>query len=286
MNNSDQTIVTYTPDSRTKTNWFATWGEMFKNMWKSRELIYQLFRRDFLMAYKKSFLGVSWILIAPIMGIVSWVFMNATGILTPGDVGIPYPAYVLISSSIWGLFMGFYGAAAGTLGAGGGFIMQVNYPHEALLVKQAAQHLANYTISFVINLIVLLLFGVTPSLGILLFPVMMIPMFFLGSAMGLVLSVISVVASDISSMFNTALGLVFYITPVIYSPDVSSAFLQTMVKLNPLSYLITGARDMLLYGKLDNVEIYLFVTFISFLLFLLALRLFYVAEQRVVEKMI
>jgi len=280
------TTVTYTPDSRTKTNWFATWGEMFRNMWKSRELIYQLFRRDFLMAYKKSFLGVSWILIAPIMGIVSWVFMNATGILTPGDVGIPYPAYVLISSSIWGLFMGFYGAAAGTLGAGGGFIMQVNYPHEALLIKQVAQHLANYTIGFAINLIVLLLFGVTPSWGILLFPIMMIPMFFLGSAMGLVLSVISVVASDISSMFNTALGLVFYITPVIYSPDVSSQFLQTMVKLNPLSYLITGARDMLLYGKLDNVEIYLFVTFISFLLFLLALRLFYVAEQRVVEKMI
>jgi lipopolysaccharide transport system permease protein len=238
------------------------------------------------MAYKKSFLGVSWILIAPIMGIVSWVFMNATGILTPGDVGIPYPAYVLISSSIWGLFMGFYGAAAGTLGAGGGFIMQVNYPHEALLIKQVAQHLANYTIGFAINLIVLLLFGVTPSWGILLFPIMMIPMFFLGSAMGLVLSVISVVASDISSMFNTALGLVFYITPVIYSPDVSSQFLQTMVKLNPLSYLITGARDMLLYGKLDNVEIYLFVTFISFLLFLFALRLFYVAEQRVVEKMI
>jgi ABC-type polysaccharide/polyol phosphate export permease len=164
--------------------------------------------------------------------------------------------------------------------------MQVNYPHEALLIKQVAQHLANYTIGFAINLIVLLLFGVTPSWGILLFPIMMIPMFFLGSAMGLVLSVISVVASDISSMFNTALGLVFYITPVIYSPDVSSQFLQTMVKLNPLSYLITGARDMLLYGKLDNVEIYLFVTFISFLLFLFALRLFYVAEQRVVEKMI
>jgi hypothetical protein len=88
MSSEMLTTVTYTPDSRTKTNWFATWGEMFRNMWKSRELIYQLFRRDFLMAYKKSFLGVSWILIAPFMGIVSWVFMNATGILTPGDVGI------------------------------------------------------------------------------------------------------------------------------------------------------------------------------------------------------
>jgi lipopolysaccharide transport system permease protein len=113
--------------------------------------------------------------------------MNATGILNPGEVGIPYPAYVLISSSIWGLFMGFYGAAAGTLGAGGGFIMQVKYPHEALLIKQVAQHLANFSITFVINIIVLLLFQVVPSWGILLFPIMIIPLFLLGGAIGLII---------------------------------------------------------------------------------------------------
>jgi hypothetical protein len=67
-------IVEYTPYARAQTSWPATWVIMFKNMWKSRELIYQLFRRDFLMAYKKSFFGVSWILISPIMGIVSWVY--------------------------------------------------------------------------------------------------------------------------------------------------------------------------------------------------------------------
>jgi ABC-type polysaccharide/polyol phosphate export permease len=58
------------------------------------------------------------------------------------------------------------------------------------------------------------------------------------------------------------------------------------VKINPFEYLITGVRDMLLYGTIEKPEIFLLVTLISFVLFLLALRLFYVAEQKVIEKMI
>jgi lipopolysaccharide transport system permease protein len=143
--------VIYTPNHRVKSGFFATWGIMAGNIYRSRELIFQLFKRDFFNAYRKSFLGISWVVVSPIIGIASWVFMNATGILQPGNVGIPFPAFVLISSSIWGLFMGFYSAGASTLGAGGSFIMQVKYPHEALLLKQVAQHLANFTITFSSN---------------------------------------------------------------------------------------------------------------------------------------
>ena len=171
-------ITIYEPNQRQKIGFFRSWVVMIKNIIASRELIAQLFKRDFIAVYKKSFLGVTWIFVAPVIGIVSWVFMNMTGILKPGDVGIPYPAYVLLSSSIWGLFMGFYGAATGTLGAGAGFIMQVKFPHEALLIKQTAQHLANYLLGFVMNIIVLLAFGVIPSWKIIFFPIMIIPLFF------------------------------------------------------------------------------------------------------------
>src|SRR5450759_195944 len=111
----NSTITIYEPNQRTKMGFFTIWFLMVKNILNSRDLIFQLFKRDFFMAYKKSLLGITWIFISPIIGIVSWVFMNAAGILTPGNVGIPYPAYVLLSSSIWGLFMGFYSSAAGTL---------------------------------------------------------------------------------------------------------------------------------------------------------------------------
>jgi len=153
-------VSVYTPNYRLKIGFFQTFVIMFRNIYRSRSLIWQLFKRDFFNSYKKSFIGVAWILISPLLGIVSWVFFNATNILKPGDVGVPYPAYLLISSLIWGLFMGFFGSATGTLGAGGGFIMQVKYPHEALLFKQAAVQLANFIIAFALNIAILIIFHV------------------------------------------------------------------------------------------------------------------------------
>jgi len=200
---------------------------MSRNILDSRELIWQLFKRDFFSSYKKSFIGITWIFVAPIMGIVSWVFLNMTGMLHPGEVGVPYPVYVLIGTSMWGLFMGFFDSAKETLSAGQTLVMQVNYPHEALLFKQTAQHLANFSIAFVMNIAVLLAFKVIPGWQIIFFPLVVLPLFFLGAAVGLVASMISIVAVDINRVINMGMGLLMYMTPVIYSDKVDSQLAQT-----------------------------------------------------------
>jgi len=283
---SNHPIIIYEANSRGKQSWIATWKILFQNIFSYKELIWQLFRRDFLMAYKKSFLGMSWIFIAPVMGIVSWVFMNATGILEPGDVGIPYPAYVLISSSMFGLFMSFYSGASGTLSAGSGFINQVNFPHDVLLVKQCLQALANFTINIIITFIFLLFFGVYPSILTLYLPLFILPIFFLGASIGLISSVISVVATDINRGIGMLMGLLLYVTPVIYSSKIENPFLQQIIKYNPLSYLIGGMRDAVIYGRIEHLNRYFIASVISFVIFLITWRVFYISEQKVIEKMI
>jgi lipopolysaccharide transport system permease protein len=280
-------VVTYVANYRQKIGFFRTWVIMAKNIYKSRDLVWQLFKKDFTAAYKKSFIGLSWVLISPIIGIVSWVLLNYAGVLKPGDVGIPYPAFVLLGSSLWGLFMGFYSSASGTLGAGGGFILQVKYPHEALLLKQTAQHLANFSITFVINVIVLILFGVTPSAAIVLTPIFALPLFFLGAGMGLIASVVSVVASDVTNIFNIILGFLFYATPIVYSVNtLENETLRRIIELNPLTYLVGGLRDLILYGTINNIDRFLIYTLISFLFFMFSWRLFFVSEDKVIEKIL
>ena len=283
---STQQISIYRPNQRHDLGFFETWAVMAKNIVKSRELIWQLFKRDFFASYKKSFIGLTWIFVAPIMGIVSWVFLNMTGMLHPGDVGIPYPAYVLVGTSIWGLFMGFFNSANTTLSAGQSLVMQVNYPHEALLFKQTAEHLANFLIAFVMNIVVLVVLGVIPSWKIIFFPLVVLPLFFLGAAIGLVSSMISIVAVDISRIINMGMGLMMYITPVIYSDKVNSQLAQSIIKWNPLTYLVCSARDIIIYGNLYNPVGYFICLFISLLLFMISWRLFYVSEDRIIERMI
>jgi lipopolysaccharide transport system permease protein len=279
-------LTVYRPHLRHERGFFSTWKIMLMNIFQARELIWQLFKRDFFGSYRKSFIGVTWIVISPIVGILSWVFLQKTGMLKPGESGIPYPAYVLIGTSMWGLFMGFFNAAKDTLAAGQTLILQVNYPHESLLFMQTAQHLANFIVAFALNIIVLLLFGVVPSWKIVFFPLVILPLFFLAAAIGLVVSMVSVLSLDVDKVAQVILGLTLWITPIIYTESAGGDLVRTIIAWNPLTYLVCSARDIIIQGTLYQAAGYFICAFLSFLLFMVSWRLFYISEDKIIERMI
>jgi lipopolysaccharide transport system permease protein len=279
-------VVIYKPNLRAQQGWITSTTQMLRDCKEHRELILQLFKRDYLMMHKKSFLGMGWHIAAPIMGILSWVFMNATNVLNPGDVGIPYPAYVLISTTIWGFFMASFTQTSEVLQIAQGFIHQVGFPHHTLILKQWLQTFANFAISIVVTIVLLALMGVYPSPLAILFPLALLPILLLGSAVGIVTSVFKVVAPDIQKAITFAMGLWMFLTPVIFSSKVENEFLQSVMRLNPMSYLLGGARSLFIDGSLADPALYSITAVSTFLLFIVVIRMFYVSEQRVIEKMI
>ena len=276
----------YESNQRARKGWLASFREMTHDCIESQDLIQQLFKRDWLMMYKKSFLGMGWHLAAPIMGIFSWVLMNATGVLEPGDVGIPYPAYVLISTAIWGFFVAAFTQTSQVLEIAKSFIHQVGFQHHVLIVNQWLQTLVNFGISLAVTLIVMGFMGVFPSPLVFLFPLALLPILFLGSAIGLITAVIQVVAPDIKRGVTFLMGFWMYITPVIYSPKVESPFLQAVIYWNPMTYLLGGARDLFVSGAITQPDTYGVAAGVSVLVFLVVLRVFYISEEKVIEKMI
>ena len=113
---------------------------------------------------------------------------------------------------------------------------------------------ARLLITLAINLVVLLLFGVIPSWPIILTPLFMLPLFALASAVGMQVCVIKVVAPDVQRAVSFLMGLLMYVTPVIYSPKVENEALRAVIKWNPLTYLVGGMRDAIIYGRLDHPE--------------------------------
>jgi lipopolysaccharide transport system permease protein len=279
-------LVVYQAGDRRQMGMIAFLSLMIRNLIDSRELIWVLFKRDFLMSYKRSFLGLTWLFVAPVFGIISWLFMNATGLLSPGHVNVPYPVYVLMGTSMWALFSGFYGAAAGTLGAGAGFIQQVNFSHEALLAKQTLQHLANFFINMTVNLAVILLYRVDLSWKALLFPIIIVPLFCFGAGVGLIMSVVDVVAPDVKKFFDMAFNLLPFATPVFYSENGRSMLLAKVIRYNPLTYIFNGIRDCVLFGRIEYFRTFVGVWLCSIVFFCVAWRIFYATEDKVIEKMI
>lgn len=278
-------VTVYEPNQKAKLGLFRCWLYMIKNIAESRELIWQLFKRDFTANYKQSFLGIVWIIITPVTGIIAWVFMNSTGLLNPGDVGVPYPVYVLIGSTLWGLFMSFFSTTANSISSGSSLILHVNFSREALVAQQIAQTLANFLLNLIIIIAVLVFFGISPSWQVIFLPLALLPIFFFGTGMGMVVTVISVVAHDITKIVTTGLGFLMFLTPVIYAPKFDNEAIQLIIRWNPMSYLIGGAREIVFYGRIENPLGYFYSTLVSLVIFLLSWRFFFLSEHKVAEKL-
>jgi len=280
----DRTVVIYEPNQRVKMGFVRSWVYMLQNIYLSRDLVWQLFKRDFVSGYKQSFFGVFWLFISPLLGILSWVFMNMTGILHPGDVGVPYPVYILLGTTLWGLFMNFYTSIASSLASGGSLILQVNFPHEALVAQQVAQTIANFLINILMISLIVALFGVSVTWKVIFFPLTLIPLFLMGSAIGMVVAVITVVVHDINKMVQFLLSILMFLTPVVYASTIQNAFIQKIIPMNPMTYLIGGARDIILHGRINNSLPYGVSCVVATVLFLFSWRFFFLSEHKVAEK--
>jgi homopolymeric O-antigen transport system permease protein len=277
-------VIIYEADQRIHMGLLGSLLCMIRNLLQSRELIWQLTRRDLLSLRKYSALGLFWIVLSPLVGIVSWVFMDYAGMLRPGDVVVPYPLYVLFGTTIWGLFMNSYHSAAQSLTSSGSLMLQVNFPHEALVVQQIAQNVIGLVANVGVLLIVLVFFGVWPSWKAVFLPLALIPLLALGVAIGMFVSVLTVVVQDVSKVVTSGLGLLMFITPVIYAPTLPNQDLQNIISWNPLSYLVGGVRDLVLIGHIDRLDGFTWASCFSISMLVLSWRLFFVSEQKVAEK--
>ncbi|TNE70776.1 hypothetical protein EP331_11205 [bacterium] len=281
-----ENITRYYPNQRFEEGFFKIWKTIFHNVIDSKDLILQLFKRDFFAQYKKSFLGIGWAIITPIFGIASWVLMQLTGVLDPGKMDVPYPVYILVGSTCWGFFISMINAGSSTLSSGSDLIQQIKYPHEALLFKQVLLLGVNFLITLTIVTIVITAFGFVPSWKMLFLPILILPLFFLGASIGLLLSMISVVAVDISRFVNHITTFLIYTAPIVYSTNVDNTFLQTVNKWNPLTYLVCSVRDTILFGRLYGWEEYGISVVLSIIAFLIVWRAFYVNENKMIERMV
>jgi len=277
-------FTVYEPEQRARLGLLRGWLLMASRIAESCNLIGRLFRRDLLAASQHSALGILWIFISPLVGLASWVFLSRVGVLSPGDITVPYPLFVLVGATTWGVFMAFFTSAAASLTANGNLILHARFSHEVLVAQQAAQALVSVMANVAVLMLVFILHGTWPHWAALFFPLSLIPMLLLGTGLGIFVSVFAVLAHDTTKVVGTLLGVMMFVTPVIYSPNVSEGWLQQVIWHNPMTYLVAGPRDLLLFGRMEHARGYAVSATMALGVFVLAWRWFFIAEPKVVEK--
>ncbi len=283
MGKEDRAV--YEPNYRAKTGNLRIWANCLTTVSRSKDLLFYLVKRDFLSDFKRSYISAGWILITPVLAVISWLIINHTSILNPGRLPIPYPAYVLISTMIWRLFIGIYQAGSNLFFESAAFGIDVRFHREVLLAKQVILQVLNLAAGLLVMEVVLAYYGIFPTWKIITFPLTLIPLIVMGAGIGLLASVYSVVLPDSKKWLDYGMQLLMFVTPVIYSPRVENELIREIVGWNPLSYLLDWSRSSLTGGAFDNPHGFLASSVGALAVFLLGLRLLYLAEDKVVEKL-
>jgi lipopolysaccharide transport system permease protein len=279
----NESITTYEPDNSLKKGYLYIFKEIFNELRKNRWLTYQLFKRDFLAVYKQSFIGSFWALILPLISVGAFIILNHSGILSIGDIKAPYPIYALLGMAFWQLFSTGLIASSNSLVAAGTMITKINFSKKSLVIASLGCSIVSFLIQFVLVSLLFVYYGIVPSIAILLLPLIIIPIILLTLGLGFILSLVNGVVRDVGNVLGVLLTFLMFLTPVLYAKPTIGILAQA-TNYNPLYYLVSAPRDLVLTGTIPELSGFFVMSIISIIIFIVCLFIFHLTETRVAER--
>jgi len=243
MNNTTMKKTIYTPDSSLSIPGKLL-RDMFTDLGAGRELAWRLALRDIQAQYRQAFLGILWAFILPLANTLAWVFLNSSGVVKIADTVVPYPAYVFTGTMLWAIFMDALNAPLQQTNAAKGMLSKLNFPREALLLSGIYQTLFNALIKIVLLSGALIFMGISPAWNLLLFPFGFLSIIMVGTALGLFITPVGMLYTDIGRALPLLMQFMMYVTPVVF-PMPKEGWAATVFAFNPLTPLILTTRDWL-----------------------------------------
>src|SRR6266540_3495936 len=218
-----------------------------REVWRYRELVYFLALRDVKVRYKQTALGVTWVLLQPLlaMGIFSIVF-GSRGLTTDG---VPYPLFVISGLVPWFYFANATAGASGSVVGNTQLISKVYFPRLAIPLAAVLANLVDFAIGTLLLLVLLPIFGVAFGWELLALPVLIVLLVLAVLAVlgvSVWLSALDVQYRDVRYAVPFLLQVWLFATPVIYaSADVPEHW-RLVLALNPMTSLIEFFRSVIL----------------------------------------
>lgn len=217
---------------------------MVNDMWRSRELLYQLTRRDITIRYKQAVMGFGWALFMPLMIVFSGLVVqlalaNFSGrtLSTTGLGGMAVKAVP------WAFFVGAIGFATNSLVANMSLVTKVAFPRAVLPVSSVGAQLFDSGIALVALIIVLPIVGaVQGSFALLWVPVMLLLLVAFTVACALFLSCANLFFRDVKYIVQVLLTFGIFFTPVFFEPAMFGSRGAAIAMLNPMSPILEGLR--------------------------------------------
>ena len=249
--------------------------------WRRRWLLWYFIQRQVTRSYKRSYLGLWWILFSPMIWVffLALIFSEAVGIR---GRNIPVAGYGDLNFGLYlycGLlpFLAFSEAmnkGMNSIRGSSGLIQKVIFPTELLPFTNAIASMIDKFFGVGALLIVVWLFDYPLHWTAFLLPMVVAlqVLFILG--LTYIMAVLGTYLPDLGEVMRPLIRGMFFLTPIIWTPDRLPENIRWIVDYNPLAYLVNAYRDTVLLGNFPGGLATLYFTLFSVALFVVGFALF------------
>jgi lipopolysaccharide transport system permease protein len=212
-----------------------------RELWRYRDLAYQIAARDVTVRYRQTALGAAWAVLQPVgfMVVFSLFFGGVAGVSSDG---LPYPLFSLAALVPWTFFANSLLLGSESLVSNAALVSKIYFPRIFMPAGAIAAGLVDLGVSLVILFIIVLAWGYVPPLAVLVLPVLILIM--LAAVMGATaaLSAVNVRYRDIKYVIPFAIQMWLFATPVVYSSSAIDEPWRTLTAINPMVGVVEGFR--------------------------------------------
>jgi lipopolysaccharide transport system permease protein len=259
--------------------------ELWRDLFNSRSLAWRLAVRDIRATYRQSFLGILWAFIIPLANALVWILLRGTGIVSVRETDIPYPAFVFSGAMLWAILTESLLLPLQKTLLAKSLITKINFQREALILSGIFQAGFNAGIKAVLILLGVVALGAfSLEWTTLLFPLGIVSLVLTGTAIGLLLTPIGVLYTDIGRGLSIAMQFAMYVTPVVF-PIPKEGWISVVISYNPLTPLILTTRDWLTGNPADFIYGFIWVNLGVLAILFVGLVVYKTAMPFLIERM-
>ena len=226
-----------------------------KDVWRYRDLLWLLVKRDFVSFYKQTILGPLWFFIQPLFTtiIFTFIFGNLAGLSTDG---LPQPLFYMAGITAWNYFADCLTKTSTVFRDNAHIFGKVYFPRLIMPLSIVVSNLVRFGVQMLLFFVMIGYYLVQSEMGslfhpniyVLLFPVLVLMMALLGLGLGLIITALTTKYRDLAFLITFGVQLMMYATTVIYPLSAAPAKYRWLIELNPMTGIIEAFR----YGFLGQ----------------------------------
>lgn len=230
---------------------------LLRSLWRSRQLILRMVKREVVGRYKGSVLGLGWSFAYPFLMLSVYTFVFSIAFkarwgvddAAAGQTRSMFAIVLFVGMIVHGLFAEILNRSAESISNNVNFVKKVVFPIEILPVVISGAAVFHAGVSFAVWLLAYVALVGMPSWHAVFFPLIVTPLVFLALGTAWMLASLGVYLRDVGQTISIVTTVLLFLAPVFYPVEALPVDIQPLIMMNPLTFVIEQSRGVLICSK-------------------------------------